>query len=178
MTNTGAPTAHDVLLELFGRVPDLLHDVLHDLDHDLLLRQPQVDGGHPGNSIGWIVWHIGRMEDSQIAAIAGSPEVFVSGGWKKRLGTPYQASTHGYGLSAADVARFSVTSSDELGAYYDAVHRRTVEVLHSFDAAGLHTVVDDRWTPPVTAWVRLVSIVDDAAQHAGQAAYLKGLLTG
>ena len=37
-------------------------------------------------------------------------------------------------------------------------------------------VVDRRWDPPVTLGVRLVSIADDDIQHAGQAAYLRGLL--
>lgn len=179
MKNTSStPSAVDVLLEMFGRVPDLLHNVLDGIDPELLVTQPQVGGGHPGNSIGWLVWHVGRMEDAQIAAIAGTPEVHRSGDWKRRLGTPYPASTHGYGMSPADVARFTVVAPDQLGAYYDDVHARTVEVLHSFEAKGLQTVVDDRWTPPVTALVRLVSIADDAVQHVGQAAYLRGLLTG
>ena len=30
--------------------------------------------------------------------------------------------------------------------------------------------------PPVTLAVRLVSVVDDCAQHAGQAGYVRGLL--
>ena len=83
---TNAPTAIDVLLESFGRIPDLLHDVVDDLDADTLIRQPVVDG-HPNNSIGWIVWHIGRMADAQIADITDSPEVHA-GGWAERLGVP------------------------------------------------------------------------------------------
>jgi hypothetical protein len=39
----------------------------------------------------------------------------------------------------------------------------------------LGRVVDTHWTPPVTASARLVSIVDDAAQHLGQAAYIRGI---
>ena len=38
----------------------------------------------------------------------------------------------------------------------------------------LARIVDENWTPPVTASVRLVSILDDCAQHLGQAAYLEG----
>ena len=40
----------------------------------------------------------------------------------------------------------------------------------------LDRIVDTRWDPPVTLGVRLVSIADDDIQHAGQAAYVKGLL--
>jgi hypothetical protein len=36
--------------------------------------------------------------------------------------------------------------------------------------------VDTRWDPPVTLGVRLVSVISDDLQHAGQAAYAAGLL--
>ena len=36
-------------------------------------------------------------------------------------------------------------------------------------------MVDEHWDPPVTAGVRLVSVIGDALQHLGQAAYVKGL---
>ena len=170
-----APSAVDALLESFSRIPELLHNVIDDIDPAVLVTQPQLAGGHPGNSIGWIVWHIGRMEDAQVAGIAGTPEVYVDG-WAERLGTPYPADTHGYGMSAGDVARFAVSSPSALVDYYEAVHARTVDVLQAMPADGLSRVVDERWNPPVTALVRLVSVVDDAAQHAGQAAYVKGLL--
>ncbi|MED5803640.1 hypothetical protein VX037_21660 [Gordonia sp. Z-3] len=42
--------------------------------------------------------------------------------------------------------------------------------------ADLDVVVDDNWTPAVTMGVRLVSVLDDDAQHIGQAAYIRGLL--
>jgi hypothetical protein len=37
-------------------------------------------------------------------------------------------------------------------------------------------VVDDSWDPPVTVSIRLVSILADDLQHAGQAAYARGVL--
>ena len=40
----------------------------------------------------------------------------------------------------------------------------------------LDRVVDERWDPPVTLGVRLVSVLDDAARHVGQAQYLRGLV--
>ncbi len=169
-----APTAADVLLEAFGRIPELVHAVVDGLPPALLSRMPEVDGRR-NNSIGWLVWHVGRMEDAQVAALSGAPEVHADG-WQERIGAPYPASTHGYGMTLDDVARFTATSPGVLADYYDAVHARTVEVVRSLDAAGLTRIVDERWDPPVTALVRLVSIVDDAAQHAGQAAYVAGLL--
>ena len=40
----------------------------------------------------------------------------------------------------------------------------------------LDRIVDRRWNPPVTLGARLISVADDDIQHAGQAAYLRGLL--
>ena len=48
--------------------------------------------------------------------------------------------------------------------------------LSGLTDADLDRVVDDEWDPPVTLGVRLISVIDDDAQHAGQAAYIRGLL--
>ena len=53
---------------------------------------------------------------------------------------------------------------------------RTRSFLGSLTADDLDRVVDEAWDPPVTLGVRLVSIADDDIQHAGQAAYVRGLL--
>jgi hypothetical protein len=36
-------------------------------------------------------------------------------------------------------------------------------------------VVDEAWDPPVTLGVRLVSVIGDDMQHAGQAAFVRGV---
>lgn len=40
----------------------------------------------------------------------------------------------------------------------------------------LARVVDRSWDPPVTLGVRLVSVLADNLQHAGQAAFVRGIL--
>ncbi len=60
--------------------------------------------------------------------------------------------------------------------YLDDVGDRTRAMLKGLAPADLDRVVDQRWDPPVTLGVRLVSIADDSLQHAGQVAYLRGLL--
>ena len=60
--------------------------------------------------------------------------------------------------------------------YLGAVAARTETMLAGLTAADLDRVVDRRWDPPVTLGVRLVSVADDCLQHAGQAAYVRGLL--
>ncbi len=63
-----------------------------------------------------------------------------------------------------------------LGDYHRAVHVRTQRTLRRLQDGDLERVVDEAWDPPVTLGVRLVSVVTDDLQHAGQAAYIRGLL--
>jgi hypothetical protein len=51
-----------------------------------------------------------------------------------------------------------------------------LEYVASVTTEDLARIVDKRWNPPVTASARLVSIIDDCAQHLGQAAYVRGIV--
>jgi hypothetical protein len=60
--------------------------------------------------------------------------------------------------------------------YYDAVEQATLRYVRGLSDDDLDRVVDERWTPPVTLGVRLVSVIDDDVAHAAQAAYVRGIL--
>ena len=64
---------------------------------------------------------------------------------------------------------------ERLGGYHHDVHELTRSYLDGITVEELDRVVDTRWDPPVTAAVRLVSVIGDALQHLGQAAYVRGL---
>ena len=77
---------------------------------------------------------------------------------------------------ADDPATLATDDPTVLTDYLDAVTRRTLAYLDSVaDESEWDRIVDERWDPPVTARVRLASIVSDDLQHVGQAAYLRGL---
>ena len=82
----------------------------------------------------------------------------------------------GYDHTIEQVGTVRAESAEALVEYYDAVHEVTVGYLRGLSATDLDRVVDERWDPPVTLGVRLVSVADDDIQHAGQAAYARGLL--
>ena len=67
-------------------------------------------------------------------------------------------------------------SAQLLVDYYDAVHARTMDYLAGLGEADLNRIVDTSWNPPVTLGVRLVSVIEDCYQHAGQASYVRGML--
>ena len=56
------------------------------------------------------------------------------------------------------------------------MHAQTVALVSGLIDADLSRVVDERWDPPVTLGVRLVSVISDCLQHAGQAAFVRGIL--
>lgn len=161
-----------LLADGFGRTAESLPAIVDGLAVDDLLWRPYAGA----NSIAWTLWHIARMEDAQIAPIAGTDEVWSREGWVERFGLPYAPEAMGYGQSAEEVAAFRLEDPALLTGYYQAVHTATLALVEGLGEDDLARVVDESWDPPVTAAVRLVSIVDDAAQHIGQAAYVKGLL--
>ena len=162
----------ELLLELYGRVPPLVHEAVEGLDADQLHWQPA-----PGtNTIGWLVWHLTRVQDHHIAEIIDTPQVWASGDWAAGFGLAPDPSNTGYGHTADDVLAVRPTGPEAVTGYLAAVDERTRSVLGDIDGHALDRIVDRRWDPPVTLGVRLVSIADDCLQHAGQASYVRGLL--
>jgi uncharacterized damage-inducible protein DinB len=163
-----------ILQDGFGRIPELVRGAVADLDADQLATLPQ----GTGNSVGWLVWHLTRVQDAQIADVAGHEQLWVADGWAERFDMADDPGDHGYGHSLDQMAAVRPASGQLLVDHLDAVHARTVEYLATLADDDLDRVVDDNWDPPVTLGVRLVSVLDDDAQHAGQAAYVRGLLLG
>ncbi len=164
--------ASDILIDAFGRIHELYGDVVEGLDVERAHLQP----GGEGNSIVWLLWHAARIEDDHIAGLAGTDQAW--GEWRERFGLPLDDWEHGYGHTVEQVASVRVDDLGLLTGYHEDVHARTESYLRGVDAAELDRVVDENWDPPVTAGVRLVSVVGDALQHLGQAAYVKGLPVG
>ncbi|MBL7254089.1 mycothiol transferase [Paractinoplanes lichenicola] len=163
--------AKGVLTEAFGRLPELVETAVKGLTPEQLRWQP-ADGA---NSIGWLVWHLTRVQDDHVAEVMDVEQIYAAGDWAARFGLK-DATETGYGHGASEVAAVAPESAQVLLDYYQAVHDRTVAWLAGLSEADLDRVVDDNWDPPVTLGVRLISVYDDDAQHAGQAAYVRGLL--
>jgi uncharacterized damage-inducible protein DinB len=166
--------AKDILLEGLGRIPDEVREAVHGLTAEQLRWAP----AKGANTIGWLVWHLTRVQDSHLAELTGEEQVYLTGDWGPRFGLESDAYDTGYGHSAGEVTRVEPRSAQVLIDYYRAVHEKTVAFVTGVREADLDRIVDERWDPPVTLGVRLVSVIDDDAQHAGQAAYLRGLLPG
>ncbi|WP_329131585.1 mycothiol transferase [Streptomyces sp. NBC_00670] len=164
--------AKDILIDAYSRIREEVHAAVDGLSPDTL-NAPPADST---NSIAWLVWHLTRVQDDHVAEVAGREQVWLCADWQKRFALGLPAQDTGYGHTPAKVAKVRVDSADLLTGYYDAVHEQTLAYLHGIGAQDLDRIVDERWDPPVTLGARLVSVVSDDLQHAGQAAYVRGLL--
>jgi uncharacterized damage-inducible protein DinB len=165
-------TSADLLVDAFGRIRESVHAAVADLTPEQLAFR--IDGS--ANSIAWLVWHLTRIQDDHIAGVAKTEQIWVSGGWVERFGLPFDRLAHGYGHSSADVSAVQVESADLLTGYHDAVCEQTIRYVGGLTDADLPRIVDERWDPPVTLAVRLVSVIADDLEHAGQAAFIRGVI--
>ena len=163
--------AREVLRDSFTRLIEHADDLTDGLTDDVAYYQPTPEA----NTITWLIWHTARMQDAQLCDIAGIEQAWFRDGWADRFALDLPRDAHGYGHTPEDVAKVRAPA-DLLAGYYHAVHKLSLEYVASVSADELAKIVDERWTPPVTASARLVSIIDDAAQHLGQAAYIRGLV--
>ncbi|MFI9644259.1 DinB family protein [Micromonospora sp. NPDC051925] len=162
----------DLLTEVYGQLPDLVRAAVDGLSPDELCRAP----GPGANPVGWLIWHLTRIQDQQIAELLGADQIGVTGDWAARFGLSVDPADTGYDHTPEQVAAVRPESAEVLVDYHRAVAERTRKFLAGLRPADLDRVVDENWDPPVTLGVRLVSVASDDLQHVGQAAYVRGLI--
>jgi Protein of unknown function (DUF664) len=172
MANTSSPDAavQELLRDAFTRLIEHVDEITDGLTDEVADYRVTPNA----NSIAWLLWHSARVQDIQLADVAGVEQVWLRDGWVDRFGLDLPRNDTGYGHSPEQVVKVKAPA-DLLSGYYRAVHELTLEYVAGITAAELQRVVDTNWDPPVTASARLVSIVDDCAQHLGQAAYVRGI---
>lgn len=170
MADSDVSAVRELLRDMFTRQIEHVEELTDGLTDEVAFYRPT----EHANSISWLIWHSARQQDLQLCAIAGTEQVWLRDGWVDRFNLDLPREAMGYGDGPEQVAKVRA-SADLLAGYYRAVHKMTLEYIASVTPEELGRVVDEHWDPPVTAGVRLVSIVDDAAQHLGAAAYLRGV---
>lgn len=158
----------DLLVDSFTRVHELVEELTDGLDEAVSAYRPDAEA----NSVGWLLWHLSRVQDDHVADLAGTEQVWPA--WRDRFALPFDDDATGYGQSPDEVGQVRVRG-ELLAGYHADVHATSLRYLQQVDAEELRRVVDESWDPPVTASVRLVSVLGDTLQHLGQAAYVAGL---
>lgn len=160
-----------ILEDAFGRVQGSVHRAVDALSLEQLGFRP----GPDANSIAWLIWHLTRIQDDHVAEVAGLEQVWTANGWAGRFGLRLPVGDTGYGHTSDEVGAVRAPA-EMLTGYYDETHEQTLRYLGRITTDDLDRVVDESWDPPVTLGVRLVSVIADDLQHAGQAAYVRGIV--
>ena len=162
----------ELILDGLSRTEEGLRRTLEGLSAEQLAWRPT----EQANSIGWLVWHLTRVQDEHLAELADKPQAWLEDSWHARFGRPADEHDTGYGHGPSEVASVRPDGPGVLLDYHAAVYSRSVAYLKTLSCSDLDRIVDTRWDPPVTAGARLISVVDDCAQHMGQIGYVRGIL--
>jgi hypothetical protein len=167
-------TSAGLLVDAFGRIRETVSDTVYGLNPAQLAYRITPDA----NPVGWLVWHLTRIQDDHVAAAFGMQQVWSAGDWAVRFGLPDRTMEVGYGHTSAQVAAITaaLSSAELLADYHESTYEQTVKLVSGISDADLERVVDTSWRPHVTLGVRLISVVNDDMQHAGQAAFVRGIL--
>lgn len=165
-------TATDLLVDAFERVRQTSSSAGRGLDQRTLEARLDPEA----NTIAWLLWHLARSQDAQVSGLTGEETLWLADGWSARFAVELPDDSTGYANTTDDVARVNGVSSELLLDYIGAVSDRSTAYVSTLSDADLDEVIDQRFTPPVTRSIRLVSVISDALQHAGQAAFIRGVL--
>ena len=162
----------DLLRDGFTRIRELVVISATDLDRQRLTYRPEPSA----NSIAWLVWHLTRIQDDHVSEIAGTEQAWVTEGWAGKFGMEPDPDNDGRGHGPEQVSALAPDSADLLVAHHEAVSDRTFAYLERVNPSELDRIIDDSYDPPVSVGVRLISVISDNIQHAGQARYLRGIV--
>jgi uncharacterized damage-inducible protein DinB len=163
----------DFITNLLGGLPRTLHIALDGITAEQLTYRP----GEQSNTIAWLVWHLSRTQDRIVSDLAGREQAWVADGWHGKFGRPANPMDTGMGCAPDEVLSVRPESPRLLLDYYDAVFKRSAQYLQTVTAADLDRLLDPD-NPEMTVGNRLRICILDNTQHAGQAAYLRGLVEG
>jgi len=163
----------ELMVDGYDRLPDLMKEILAGLRTAELDWQPHRDC----NSLGWTAWHLTRVQDSQVADLMGEEQLWIKDGWHKKFKRAGDPEDTGYGHTAKEVRAFKSPSVKIQLDYLRAVVERTKQYLASLTPSDLDHELNEPWQKPLpTVGVRVVSVLADCHQHAGEASYIRGLV--
>ena len=167
--------AKDIVIDALERIRSILHRTLAGLTLDEIQRQPTPDS----NSIAWLTWHLTRVQDNGISGLFGQEQAWISQGWHAQFGMAPDPDNEGQGHTPQQVAALRAPSIQTLLDYHDSVSTRSKTFVGGLAPADFNRELDEpQYQPRPTVGVRLVSILSDNLQHAGQVAYLRGVWQG
>ena len=165
----------ELLSRSYEQVLEVLEEALDGMTPEDLNQQPRPDC----NSMGWLTWHLTRVQDYYcIKGLAGEEQLWIKEGWYARCNREPDSERTGEGHGPENLAAFKSPDVQTLLGYHRAVLEATKRFISSLSAADLDREFAEPWCQPPTIGGALVGILSDNLQHAGQVAYVRGLLKG
>lgn len=129
------------------------------------------------NSIGLILFHLARSEDSFVQAqLKKKPEIWETGKWYIKLNVAKnEAGAH---YTVEQVNAFPVLKFEDLMAYYYTVRSQTREYIKVMTPESFDKTVNMPHFGDITVAGIISIVVAHAAQHIGEISYLRGLQRG
>ncbi len=164
----------DFALQSLNESQTALMEAVDGLSQEELMRQPQPGANH----IAFTLWHMVRAEDWFFHYLFQRvPQVWESERWHEKLNLPDDPRVTGFGYTAEQVASFPSVPLRDLIAYGEAVRARTVDYLRNVDPARFDEIVKSRLFGEVSIGSLIGHLLLEIAQHVGQIAYIRGLVT-
>lgn len=165
-----------LVLDIFERISQELEHALDGLTIDDLNRQPCLGC----NSIGWLTWHLTRVQDRTIAELMGKEQLWIKDKWYVKFNRPPKPEDVGFGHRIEDLSAFSSPDASTLFEYHRAVLNQSKRYINDkLSENELNREFDHPTIPAVTnVRTRLMRLINDNMQHLGQVNYVRGMLKG
>ncbi len=161
-----------LICEIYERISQVTEKALDGLGMDDLNEQPKPDC----NSIGWLAWHLTRVQDRAISGLTKEEQLWIKDKWYSKFNRSDDPRDFGLRHSPEDLAAFKSPDAKTHLAYHHSVLEQTKRYISSLSESDLDKRIDHPIYPTVGAYV--VGTISDNLQHAGQIAYVRGLLKG
>ena len=146
---------------------------LDGLSADELDRQP----GPDSNPIGWLTWHLTRVQDHHVSAMEGKEQAWVTDGWHAKFGRPADPEDRGFDHTPEQVTSFPSPDAETMVAHYRAIRENIPGFLDALTPADLERQVPAmRGNGTMPLGERLMAVLVAHVQQMGQVAYLRGLI--
>ncbi|MEE9286341.1 MAG: DinB family protein [Dehalococcoidia bacterium] len=164
----------DLIRFTFDRVWTTLDRGLEGLTDEEITRRPN---GH-SNSIGWIAWHMARVEDRWFQTVLIKKPQLWETVWAEKLGMPADPGYAGGGMKLEDVDRFKTPTAQQIKDYYAAVRQATRAYIGGLTPEAYDREIETFFGRTWTVGQLFGHLLCELNQHAGQVSYLKGYYKG
>ena len=165
-----------LIIDIFERISQELETALDGLTIDDLNQLPRPDC----NSIGWLTWHLTRVQDWSIAELSGGEQRWIKDNYYAKFNRTPDPEDNGIGDTLEGAVAFRSPEALTLLEYHRAVLEQSEHyIANKLSVTELNREFDNPRYPTITiVRTKLMRLINDNMQHLGQVNYVRGMLKG